>query len=612
MEISDGGRGSWTPRINNPQEPVKTETKPDTKTEPWKGPPYKLPEEKKPEPRFNPYRSDLFETKPAPKPAPKPVTPQDRLESARERRLDSFERGAPVKAVPKAPTGVNGPNIDATFGTPGKVRKNTDPIPVSGELTIQDQRTVKVSEKAQPNGLSSTVTFEVSQEQKGEKAKGVELGPYGVKHKSFESQVLNYEFSVPASQAEKYRADPANVPDLADPSSLPVGSSVVIRQEELKGTGFEFSATALEFSAERAKGAKLPTLAPATEQDPKNAWKVGVGPRFEAGSADVTGRSVAVEKLSDTKVRLTAGPTEGVKHEMGAGLFVGDNRGVFEASAKLGNTRSLTNGEYRSVTVDLSQPSGKAIYQHFLATGQVPPTHGKAVVDQTAVYQSRYTNSTEAELGLKALGLGGKVTVGLKDYSVDQRLTVQGDNKSLLEMTVADQNRTLQLDQRFDEKGEPMANTLVGRHVVHETEPETARMLHSTFKPAEPEAFISSKDPANVEITLTEQEALKLRDMARAYEKDNDAYSDGDEYLPDNDIPPVVHALALAETPAQVNFALMEAGGNNNALYDLQKLSAHHGQPLPGTVTVRSEGITATLFDAAQAVKAQVTQQPSK
>ncbi|WP_224245771.1 hypothetical protein [Hyalangium gracile] len=516
---------------------------------------------------------------------PKPLTPQDKLEAARERRLQETERSSPVNALPAVPSGPEAVGVDATGKAPipsrleklervKDVKQKYDP---NIQLTLTSQYSSDVSEKTQAGSMAQLAIFQVSHEMGASLSVGGKAGAVSGKVSQTESKALRYTFSLPADQAKAYQSE-GRVPDITDPRSLPVGSTALINEEELRGSAIELNLEVMKIEGENEMSSS-----------PLNFGKPSFsgGPRLEAGSSDIAGRSTLVERLPDNQVRLTSGPTEGVKHQMAAGLYFGDGLGLVEAGGKLGNTRSLTGGEYKSVTVDLNQPSGKAVYQHFLATGQVPPASGNVVKDQTTVYESHYATSVEAEAGIKALGLSWKAGGTLAEYGVDQRLTVKGDGTSTSLATVRNSNRTLQLEKGFDAQGEPVAGSLKTHYLVSQTEAETARVLQDSFTP-KGELVEPAAGTQDAQLSLTEQDAMALRQIARDY-CDNatgrpEVWKEGG----DREVPPMVIALANSETPEDVNYALVDTGANNNNLYDLYKLREFNNAPLPGTVEVRA------------------------
>jgi hypothetical protein len=172
-------------------------------------------------------------------------------------------------------------------------------------------------------------------------------------------------------------------PNPADPTSIPVGSSFTARSEDFQGNSF-------------------------------NAAYRGIGIQSKMESAQ--GTSMGVERISDTHVRITTGPHDRVSQSLELGIS--GRLGEVDIRATLGATHALNHSRTQSVELDISTPEGRAAYQSFLETGQLPTEHPSARNAQ-AVETLEYNHALRGQLQLGSLGIGGTLN------DTNGRLTIQ-------------------------------------------------------------------------------------------------------------------------------------------------------------------------------------------
>jgi hypothetical protein len=117
-----------------------------------------------------------------------------------------------------------------------------------------------------------------------------------------------------------------------DPTTIPVGATVVLDQQAFTGTMLEGSF--------RYLGATT-------------------------NVKEAQGTAYSVTRLNDGSVRVMTGPTQAVE------AFNSANIGIDGLKVALGRQDSIGASQLRVADFDLSKPDGQAAYAHFVATGQI-------------------------------------------------------------------------------------------------------------------------------------------------------------------------------------------------------------------------------------------------
>ncbi|MCP3137459.1 hypothetical protein [Pyxidicoccus xibeiensis] len=527
------------------------------------------------------------------KPAPKPLTPEQRLELVRERKLEQLDRGAPMPPSNPVPQGFSvfelgkagpmetksGVVVEGELYNSPEITARGMKLTAGVEGTAEYQRSLKASQpKLQPGG-GMTVTFEVKQEVKGELSPGINVerglvsGRAATKHAL--GRETTYEFTVPADKAELYQRDPLRAPDPFNPKTLPEGATLVIKMDDVRSD-------AVELELGHAVGAMPSKQKPGADglAEPN---LVSVGGRIETGGAEISGRSVAIERLEGDTVRLIAGPTEGLKGSFALSGFVGDADGTFEGSIKAEVERSFATQNLRTVDLDLSKPGAAVVYEHFLRTGQLPAGGGSAAVGGAEVYQSSFKAGGKLEAAGRYEKGSASVAVNT-EYGIDQKQTFGQDGSISSEFTVSQGDRTVQISEAYTADGKVDPKGTGTRYLVHGAPQEVAEGFQRSFSPPEE---LKGKKPApisgsqQVELSLTPAQATELSGVAKAYVADweaqnNQSFNSATE--------PLIWALANAQDSNEASTALADAGGRNEDYYALTRLADFHGQVLPGTV----------------------------
>ncbi len=188
-----------------------------------------------------------------------------------------------------------------------------------------------------PNG-ESAVTLEISRSEALGLNGGAEIGVGGVEGGVFAGENMTYSVTIPEEHYERVLAGQAPFPDPGNLSTLPNGSSVLLRSEDFAGHEVAGSYGAFGIGT-----------------DHTNAQGTAVG-----------------LQVNDGNVRVLAGPTEAVTNgvELGLGGAIGPDQFQIGAELTLGGSTTLRNSEL--AFADISSASGQAAYEDFLRTGNVP------------------------------------------------------------------------------------------------------------------------------------------------------------------------------------------------------------------------------------------------
>lgn len=523
---------------------------------------------------FNPR--DVFE----PKPKPKPLTPQQKLEVTREQRFVDSDRSARVIGSP-VPQFLM-PNHLPSPGTPAN-KKTVAPQLESikaVEASFEASQTTKASDALLQHGGGKMVNFEAKYEAKDEVAvlvgsdpkAGLISGKAGPKVAV--TKTITYELSVPAQLAAQYSGN-AKAPNPFDVRTLPVGASMVVKQSE-----FSLS-TAVEGQVSRGLFA-----VPGMKNGKPEENVVSAGGKLETGGGSSSGTSVSIERLDENIVRLSSGPTQNVKGALSGTAFVEDDHGIAEATAKLEIERSFDTQNLRSIELDMRKPGAQATYDWFLRHGTVPAGGGNAQVGSSETVQTTFKSGGTVELGARFRAAGGSTAFN-QEYSIDQKQTFRSDGSVSADFTVADGDRGMQLNRSYKADGTPDLDTSGISYVVRDVPPEVVNRFVESFAPPAgtmgPPAPVTKAE--SLELTLSPTEALALRDVARAYVKDQeDRYNMSFNSAQQ----PLIWQLAQADGHEQVATSLIDAGHHDFDSADLSELARFErersGNQLPGHV----------------------------
>ncbi len=351
----------------------------------------------------------------------------DEYSTGRARALRAKALGAPANARPVDPptsarpagspdaaerqqasraSGFSGlplPKLKATekFGFSDKL-KLAKGVGVSFGVSAQ---ATEVAEKKTEKGVT---TYSVKTDASVTLKAGVTISSAGVTVAQSEGLRVEYKVSMPEAAAAG--VNPASVNPF-DPSSMPTGATVTLDGSNYSSN--EFTATFRNLSVQT---------------------KV----------TELEGVSVAVQKVDDHTVRVTAGPTAAIEAYAGVGLD------LKVASLKFGRADTVKGATLKSAEFDLSTPEGQAAYNHFLASGELPETNGPGVTNAKTL--EKLDASSQAKIGLK-LGPLDFTIDGTKNTGAMVVTTNADGTKTISQDYVYGDNPPLRITSSYDAQG---------------------------------------------------------------------------------------------------------------------------------------------------------------
>ncbi|MBZ4418387.1 hypothetical protein [Myxococcus sp. RHSTA-1-4] len=213
-------------------------------------------------------------------------------------------------------------------------------------------------------------TFNVEAEVGVKGEAGVEAGIVSGNVNGSAGVRASYEVTMPTSAAEGITSpeQAAQLLNPFEPENLPVGTTITLHGESFVQTGMSV-----------------------TFQNIARVFDLSVSDSVERAQ----GMSIAVNKVDENTVRVTIGPTEMVSRTGSVGLAVG---GV---GVELASTGTVNQQTARQVDFDISTPEGRAAYDHFMATGELPgndPANGTSNAATVQVISGEATQ--ELTLGI--------------------------------------------------------------------------------------------------------------------------------------------------------------------------------------------------------------------
>jgi peptidoglycan hydrolase-like protein with peptidoglycan-binding domain len=375
----------------------------------------------------------------------------------------------------------------------------------------------------------------------------IDVGRVGVGGSVGRGHSSSYEVRLSDADYVRTTRGEAPTPDPFKPSTLPAGSSVRMDSKDFRNTEFEASYQALA---------------------------------LKTGTTTSEGVSIQVDKLDSQKVRVTAGPTEGIEQSTKLGLQVGP------VGAFLGGKQSLDQFQLRTAEFDLGTASGQEGYNRFLANGDIPERSGPGVSNPAKIEKLDYNASSSAELsvGIKSLSL--KLTAKGNSSSGGHLVTTHEDGSKDVQTTVRYNDRTAVVDARQDARGQTTVQDLTLQ--LNQLHPEYAKSLEQVYTGNTP----SLKGNQDVALHFSPTEAMALRDMAYNSVKELNARGGltgeafekqlADPYgalLGDFNVRELARAKTFEEVAAAMTAGLTSAEGFSEVLLGL---AIPNGLRLPG------------------------------
>lgn len=329
-----------------------------------------------------------------------------------------------------------------------------------------DANATAVAGKKTENGTTTyTASTDVSVSLKG----GVKSKQAGVEIGHTEGIKSSYEVSMPEEAAAKTNLSSVNP---FDPDSMPTGTSVKIDGSNY--TSNEFKAT-------------FKNLAVQTKV------------------TDASGTSMAVEKTGDHSVRVTAGPTEAIDAYNGVGVDFG------VASVMLGRNDKLDSATLKSAEFDLSTPEGKAAYNDFMTSGDMPTENGNGISDVKTVEKLDFSSQTkiDAKLGPLEIGIGGAKNTGSSVVTTEP----DGSMTRSVDLQYSG-NVPMTISQKFDADGNEITGERTYSYTIKADKTNTALLNAAQTGSLENANDGPVKPGQTVTITYSQKEMSQLQTYA--------------------------------------------------------------------------------------------------
>jgi hypothetical protein len=431
--------------------------------------------------------------------------------------------------------------VEASAGTTASARNGTE---VSAGVGFSASRTEDVS--TSEGYTTATVTGEVSFNAEA----SAKFGRFGVGAGVEFSTTQTQTVRVPEGEWDAIESGAVPYPNPYDPASIPVGGSVTTNSEDARGT--EFNASYGGFSA-------------------------------SSGLEETEGVSVQVERVNDDIVRVTSGPTSTFEATDGVGIDVG------VVSANAGVSRTLEDAKLNTVEFDISTAEGRAAYDAYIATGQLPAPNTPGVTDVTQTHRVSYEQSVELGLSVFGFDLSGEfegssaetVLTTHEDGSSDQVSTVDGSGYVITATSHfppgSDESDSLSYTLKLENVSPEFVGNL-NQVYGEEGVPEGAQDVTLTFTPGDIEELQELArekiihDTVNRDPSISEEEAEAALE---AYERDPSS-SEADILFAD----PRLLEIATSDSPdvvAQNIARLVESKGATGFVEELIVLALDTG-----------------------------------
>jgi hypothetical protein len=369
---------------------------------------------------------------------------------------------------------------------------------------------------------------------------------------------VSIELTMDRSQYDAWKNGQLATPiNPMDPSSMPPGTGAMIRAEAMAGGEFEI---ALKRQHVAVFGA--------------------------ASTVASEGIAVGISNVSDPNnpnsnvMRVVLGPTEGVSNEMQLGVRL--QGGGVSVSASLGRSDSAQSYDLVVADFDMNTPEGREAYSHFTRTGELPEASGTgARIGRLQQLDESSTASIGAELAIEegegankgAVTLGGAIDWGTNAAS--GRLLTWDDGT--VEWSMGGNTGTATVEfAGIDPAGDaPSTRTFtLGNTALGESESNALAMAFNGGQP------VNFGGEVNFQWTLTDEDAMALRDDARAFMAWHESQFG---YAPDAGS--LQARLAAAETPDQVTIEIFNSRASPEYLgTQLNLMYTWEGSPLEGQI----------------------------
>ncbi|MFT3710012.1 MAG: hypothetical protein QM817_20460 [Archangium sp.] len=468
-------------------------------------------------------------------PSKSPTLKEASKAPTKPRRVDTFEVTT-KGAVEIKPDSVK---ADGSIGARGSAEvggaKVAGGIEVKGEIVGSERNDGKNTIWEIEATASVAVDGSVEGKVGGAKAKGGIKAKVEVKGR--------YEVRVPNEVRDQVK-NPADL-NPWNPDALPVGT-VITADGSLSGE------VAVEGGGSRKIGPVSAEL----------KAKLGISATEEV--------AVVIEKTAPNKVKVTVGPKSSIDAEGRIGVSA-EVPGLGKVGVEAGGEYHSSEQKTQEAEFDLSTPEGKAAYEHFLETGELPEHDGPGVSGCSTTSISK----TSSEWEVSASALGEKLTLFGGDASSSTKSVTHSDGSKDVEVRVRrdSDDFTVVIKRSYKPDGtedESKRQTTYETTVTKENEKEVEEMLTEAYGyPVD----LQVGDTVSISLNAEQQAKLdaqlqKVKEKHWALAPIADSMRDEVEVPAGGDSTVDVPVLAIDPDTAE-------------AVADITD------EPLPGTITIR-------------------------
>lgn len=365
--------------------------------------------------------------------------------------------------------------------------------------------------------------------------------PVAVSGTAFEGRRLSYEAVVPPDIGNRLdEGDLSVAPNPLQPLSMPIGSSVLMRGHELRGSELELASGFFDGGLE---------------------------------AMELSGSGFGVTRIDGTMVEVYSGSMNAV--ESAARL------GVKYVPVSLNIENSAEVRTMQVARIDLSTQEGRDAYQYFMRTGIVPEWAPPGVPKSGT--RDAFAGERTTSLQLKMGGLELGTTGGSNGFQAD---TAYADGSGDWVSTYSSEQGTVsEVKMVLDSSGEASYETASWVIMRTGVDPVSANYHADAVRPGHADDPIVK--PQDIQTSYTTADLLQLRQQARDWVVANQG-QDRLQRLDDGEWPNPAHpleALAVADGPHAVFDVLRDDGHALELIQDMYAMSSD--STLPGTVRMQ-------------------------
>ncbi|WP_164013949.1 hypothetical protein [Pyxidicoccus trucidator] len=444
-------------------------------------------------------------------------------------------------AIPGEAPDVNNPPHDVTTGP--------IPVKVPGQAT---EASIELSDTLEKDVVQKDgyTTVTLTAEMKATASGSLEMGRVTVGGGVSTGTSQTYEVKMKDEDFEKLKRGELPPPHPLKPDTIPDQCSVTMESSELKGWSGEASLGSL-----------------------KRELGITVGEEQTRSK----GLSIQTERDGD-KVQVTAGPTDVL--EKGLSVTVGGDH----AGVTLTGNESVSNYKLRTAEFDLANPEGKAAYDTFVATGEMPFTDGNGVSGAAKIEKLELSGSSELEGKLGPWK--GSVEVSGESTGTWTSTTWPDGSKDHLVEYNPDGGSELYFKRHIDAQGNEDPSKQEFSLFLKGLEGGSEEAYAQAFQ-VDQHLFDGAND---IHMSFTADQLMQLKDRARGF-AEGQAKLAGGKWDPTNQDYVIIKKLSEAQTPADVANVLAtytnERGVVGEALAKLT-MTPNGEAAIPGTVEARN------------------------